>query len=224
VSSIDWGGEHRISAAGDRLTLKIVVPSQDDRTHHDYVDLTINLSDGTIRPSDEAVWRRALSQARRVAAARRAEAEAAEREFRAPLLAPTGAREQDWHLYLIEAYFRLEGIGGYPNTKVLRSPRARDYAPSQQWLCEMFSDDGAADDVMMIASPSSPENLVQVLQQCVAATEPGALSSARIYVAVPLEFRDRAIAALAPTGARVIYLDPTVPIPQRPERLERRGR
>jgi hypothetical protein len=75
----------------------------------------------------------------------------------------------------------------------------------------------------MIASPSSPENLVRVLQECVARAERGILADARIYVAVPNRFRDRAVAALAPSGARVIFLDLTVPIPQRPERLERRG-
>lgn len=126
-------------------------------------------------------------------------------------------------MYLVEAYFRLEGVEGYPRVEVLRSPSARDYVPSRQWLCDRFSE-GAPRQVMMVASPSSPENLVRVLQECVARAENGVLAGMRLYVAVPLEFRDRAIAALAPTGARVIYLDPTVPIPQRPERLERRRR
>jgi hypothetical protein len=222
VSSINWGGDHRISEPGDTLILSIIVPAEGSRSRYDHVNLSVNLSDGVLQSNDPA-WRHALTQARRVAELRRAAAEAAERRFRAPLLAPAGADEGEWHGYLIEAFFRLEGEG-YPGVKVLRAPSARDYGRSQQSLCEEFSEDGTLTRVVMIASPSSPENLVRVLRECVARAEAGVLNAARIYVAVPLAFRDRAIAALAPTGARVIYLDPTVPIPQRPERLERRGR
>jgi hypothetical protein len=73
----------------------------------------------------------------------------------------------------------------------------------------------------MVASPSSPDNLVRVLTATIREMKPSALKKMRIYAAVPLAYRERIAAALAPTAATFIYVDPAKPIPQRKERLER---
>jgi hypothetical protein len=220
VSSVHWSGEHRIS--GGRLVLKIVVPSEDSDTQNlSYVDRVLDLANGSILTSDDALWRKALNQAQRVAEARQAEEAAARARFIAPLLGPNDNDEGRWHMYLLEAFYRIDpsSPGGYPRIKVLRAPAAANYQASEGWLCDAFVD--MSGPVMMMASPASPDNLLRVLPGCVSRVPPGSLSGKRIYVAVPGAYFERAAALLAPTGAQIIPLDPATPIPQRRERLER---
>jgi hypothetical protein len=223
VSSIHWGGAHRIE--GERLILQIVVPEQRaSRGREIYVERSIDLQSGAVGTTNNAAWRSAVLTAQRVVAQRRAEQAAADARFREPVVGPEGTEERDWHSYLREVYFRLDprSPDGYPRTSVLRAPSRSDYQASEGWLCDGFTDT-LTRSAWMIASPSSPENLLRVLGECSARASPARFASSRIYVAVPAEYRERAVAALAPTGAQVIYVDPSQPIPQRPERLARRG-
>jgi hypothetical protein len=222
VSSIDWSGEHRIDEARGALILRIVVPREDELPLRSYIDLAVDLSSGRVLPSNNSVWRSALVRARRIAALKLAAEDAEAERFIAPLRAPNTDSEEGWSLYLGEAFFRLDPDwrDSYPAIQVLRSPSRRDYGPSRGWLCEAFVD-GPPVEVVMIASPASPENLLRVLPECVRTVQPGALATARIYVAIPKAYRDRAVAVLAPTGAQVIWIDPAAGIPQRRERLER---
>ena len=221
VSSIQWGGEHRFSAAGDTLVLEVIVPSERAVTNrHSYVNLQLDLPSGRVLISDDPSWRSALFQAQNVAIARRADQERA-RAVVAPLLDPATDGERDWHLYLIEAFFRLdrEWDNGYPTVQVLRSPARSAYTASRQWLCETLQGERSA-QVVMIASPAAPQNLLLVLDQCARAD---ALDQTRVYVAVPEEFYERAVAALNPTRAHVNWINPAAPIPQRQERLRSRN-
>jgi hypothetical protein len=220
VSSVHWSGEHRIS--GDRLILKIVVPSEERHTQNlTYVDRVLDLASGGILSSDDSSWRNALDQARQVAEVRQVEEAAARARFIAPLLGPNNHDEGEWHLYLVEAYFRIDPNypNGYPNVQVLRSPNVANYQASEGWLCDAFISRHAP--VLMIASPASPENLLLVLPHCLGRVPHGSLSAKRIYVAVPRAYYERAGALLEPTGAQIVPLDPTTPIPQRRERLDR---
>ena len=225
VSSIDWHGEDSISEATDTLILRVLVPSDGDDRHGPYVDRRIRLSTGEVIETNDPSWQRALAEASRVAQAKQAAEDAADAAFRAPLLGPATTKEADWHGYLREAFFRLDPdwSDGYPATHVLRAPEAIDYQPTEDFLRrELLEERKGPGDVVMIASPASPGNLVKVLTAIVGKMKPSALNGVRIYVAAPVVFRTQIAAALAPAAANFIHLDPARPIPQRKERLELR--
>lgn len=227
VSSLHWSGEHTIDRPAGMVMLKIVVPteSQSPADTKIYVSVGIELATGAVRPPTDGSWERALSQAARAWKAQEAAEAAADARFRAPLLGPTTTSEGDWYQYLVEAFFRIDPDwdGGYPAVRTLRDPKAANYAPSESWLREELTDQNVpAKRVIMIASPASPDNLVKVLTAIIRTMKPNALEGVRLYAAVPASHRARVAAALAPTAVTFIHLDPAVPIPQRPERLERR--
>jgi hypothetical protein len=225
ASSLWWGGEHQLAEERGLLILKIKIPTDDPAPFGGpFVDLPVELATGRVRPSNDAAWQHALGEASRVAKAKREAMSRADAEFRAPLLGPTSTEDRDWHDYLVEAFFRLdpEWDGGYPATQVLRGPGAADYAPSEGWLRDRVLEAQRSRSVIMIASPASPPNLIKVLTAIVREGKPNGLIGSRIYVAVPVQYRDEIAAAIAPSGAAFIYLNPTKPIPQRKARLERR--
>lgn len=227
VSSLHWSGKHTIDQPAGMLMLKIVVPTdrQSPGDTETYINVGVELATGAVRQPTDGSWERALSQAARALKAQEAAEAAADARFRAPLVGPPTEAEADWHEYLVEAFFRLDPDwdGGYPAVQFLRDPRAANYAPSESWLREELTDKNVlAERVIMIASPASPDNLVKVLTAITRTMKPNALEGVRLYAAVPASHRARVAATLAPTAVTFIHLDPTVPIPQRPERLERR--
>jgi hypothetical protein len=222
-SSIWWSGEHYIAEPSNTLILKIVIPTdQGLEGRMQYVDLPLLLATGQVAPSTDVSWRQALAKAARVAKAMRAAEAARDVWFRSPLVGPRNTLEPDWHEYLDEAFFRTDPSwkDDYPWTTVLRSPSAKDYAASEQWVREDLEGKGGGEGAIMVASPASPENLVRLIEATVPKLKRGTLKGRRFYLCVPASYRDRAAIALAPTGATFIHLDPDVPIPQRRERLE----
>jgi hypothetical protein len=227
VSSLHWSGDHTIDQPAGIVMLKIVVPTdrQNPADTETYIDVGIELATGTVRPPTDGSWERALAEAARARKAQEAAEAAYDARFRAPLVGPSTTAELDWHHYLEEAFFRLDPDwdGGYPTVKILRDPRTADYARSETWLREALTDDRVpAGRVIMIASPASPDNLAKVLTAIIRAMKPNALKGTRLYGAVPASHRARIAAAVAPAAATFIHLDPTIPIPQRPDRLDRR--
>jgi hypothetical protein len=227
VSSLHWSGDHTIDQPGGMVMLKVVVPTdrQSPADTEAYIDVGIELATGTVRPPTDGSWERALADAARARRAQEAAEAAEDARFRAPLVAPTTTAEVDWHHYLQEAFFRLDPDwdDGYPTVQILRDPRAADYAPSETWLRKALTAERLPGvGAIMIASPASPDNLVKVLTAIIRTMKPDALKGTRLYAAVPASHRARIAATLAPTGVSFIPLDPTVPIPQRPERLDRR--
>ncbi len=224
ISSIWWGGEHRLSPDGARLILAIVVPDEEpfaDATEH--VDVEIDLASGTPVPPSGAAWERALAKA--LAVAKAYDVADAERRaaFLAPLIAPAKPDEPDWHDYLREAYYRIDPDWeeGYPATAVLQDPRSTGYSQSAKWLRDELKGQAALASGLSLATLAPPEHFLIELEKAARAIKPGAAAGAPIYVAIPAAWKDRVAAALAPTGATFIHLDPAVPIPQRPERIER---
>jgi hypothetical protein len=222
VSSIQWGGEHHFSAAGDRLILEVVVPTEaEPGAAQHYTPIEVELAGGGVIPPSGAGWDQALAEARKVAAADRAYAEAQRRARIAPLLGPTTTGDLEWHDYLVEAFMRLDPdwMEDFPANTVLRDPKAKDYKPSEGWVRDALLQKDLPATAIAIASPASPDNLVRVITEAARKVKPGALKGARIYVAVTDAYRGPIAAALAPTGATFIQLDPTRPIPQRKERI-----
>jgi hypothetical protein len=76
-------------------------------------------------------------------------------------------------------------------------------------------------DVIAIASIAPFDYLMERMKAILADAKPGKLKGVRLYIAAPSTALPALQTIFAPTGATVICLDPTQPIPQRPERLKR---
>lgn len=218
VSSLRWSGEHRI--AGGTLILEVLVPNDDPSSDvRTYVEVYVDLASGAITPRDTRAWEAALAAAERRYIQLQA-ANAAERAQRiAPLLGPETNAEEDWHEYLREAYLRLTPAenAGYPATKILRAPDAEDYAASLGWLRDALLETRRRRTIM-IASPSQ-ENLSRVIGNLAPEIRPGSLRGSTVYLAVDDDLWPGLSELLASSGAYIIQLDPSEPIPQRRDRL-----
>lgn len=222
VSSLQWSGDHRLSPDGRRLLVAVVIPDDSEpfTRNRPTVEIAVDLDTGTVTPPSGPAWDHALAQAKRVAAAREASEAARRAAFVAPLLAPQMTGEREWHQYMLEAFFRLDPHWkrDYPNTTVLRSPTVPDYKPSEKWVREAL-DGSDRSDVVMLAAPTAPDQLVTIVADVVRRLPTGKLKGVRIYLAVPPQPAQAITAALRPSGAEIVTLGLTKPIPQRPERL-----
>jgi hypothetical protein len=222
VSSLWWGGKHSLSPDGRQVLLAVVVPD-DDRSPGDKratVQVAVDLDTGTVLQPTGPAWTRALEKAEQIAHARDAAEAARKAAFVAPLSAPATTGEREWHDYMREAFFRLDRDWKrfYPSTTVLRAPGAKDYKASEGWVREAL-DGTEGPGVAMLAAPLAPDTLVAVVQRVVRRVPADKLRGIRIYLAVPTAPAAAIKSALAATGAEVVALDLTAPIPQRPERL-----
>ena len=224
VSSIHWRGDPRFSGDGKSLIIPVVIPSQRERGERELIHISIELATGRPSPPSGSKWQEALSAAMEVGAARITAEREARARFEAPLLGPQSGGEREWHEYLREAFYRTapDWREGSTSTTVLRAQTARDYEKSVTWVSEALGPTFHGDDDRSFASPSQ-ENLAEVFEAAAARIRPGALKGVNIYVAITDAHRGRFERALAHSGARFIQLDPTRPIPQRPERLAARN-
>lgn len=220
-SSRWWREGHRFSEDGTRLILSIVMPAP-GRGPFDAggsVELEIDLATGRpLEPTSEA-WRAALAAAGPIAAERRRRWEADEAAFGERMTAPASDNPVLWDRYLWQAFVRLDPDWeqASPRREMLVSPVAADYAASVTRLSTALSEGGDGElQVLMFGSPS-PDNLALVLADALRRLAPGALRGVRVYVVAGGASRDRIEAALAPTGATFVHIDPAVPIPRRPE-------
>lgn len=240
TSSTHWGGDHRFSEDGQRLILQIVVPG-DGRPFEDgeFVELEIVLETGEpIEPSGEA-WAAARRAAEPIVQARLAERREYLEWMTAPLRAPTGDDPWEWHRFLREAFYRLdpnwESEG--PRIVYVGSPNEDDYRQELDWLRRDFlapqPDDGmetddSLDDLAMfedlfgsipVIGSADSQNLARLLVDLAAEIPARKLHETRLYLVLPEPAEAHVAEAFAPSGARVIVIDPAVPIPQRPERV-----
>jgi hypothetical protein len=221
VSSIHWRGTPRIE--GDNLIVPVVVPQETPSGAEAFANVVIRLTDGVILSGTSAEWQKARAAAQQVATVKRDQAEQQKRAFVAPLVAPGENTESAWHDYLREAFFRTarDWKDNTPATTVLRDPASPDYAASEGWLREELRPEGYANDPIAIASIAPFDFLAERMKAILADAPRGKLKGSRIYVVAPSAALPMLEAILAPTGGTVICLDPTQPIPQRPERLKR---
>ncbi|QNQ10257.1 hypothetical protein [Sphingomonas alpina] len=218
VSSIHWRGDPRFSPDGRQVIIPVVIPSE-GTADPARIDLAVDLADGRVSPINPAAWEAALATGRTVLAAQIAAEAAAKAAFLAPLLGPKINAEREWHSYLNEAVGRLIGDDDTPSTTVVRIPGAKDYAVSETWVHDALTESYA--DKVALASLSAP-NLVSVLGRVAAKLPGGSLSKVTVFIALPDQYWPATVTAMQRTGAKLIQLDPTKPIPQRPERIARR--
>lgn len=222
VSSLEWHGTDRLAPNSQRVLVAVVIPAvgRAPLGPSATVEVAVDLTTGAVIPPAGPMWTRALASAAQVNAADAAYEAHRKSAFVAPLRAPSGTSEPEWHEYLREAFLRLDPDwkSRSASTTVLRTPGARDYAPSEGWVRDDLTR-GWEDDVMMMAAPAAPERLAAIITDAARRLKPGSRRTVRVYVAVP-EVQAAAIrAVLAPSGASVVRIDTATPIPQRPERL-----
>ncbi len=221
VSSVYWAKDKSIDEASGLLVIDMLMPS-DDRDDPASIQRLIKLEDGAILPPDAERW--AVAQARvEEAKARREEAEAERlRYLTEPLPIPSSTEMGDWHRYLREAFQRLTPKyldAPTAATEILFPPEHERHETSVGWLVDAFKDDADWGGDIAIASPTSDTALLSALEEAAAAVEPGSLSQTTFYLSIHADHIDCARGILAPTGGTLIWLDPTVAIPQRLERI-----
>ncbi|MES2054469.1 MAG: hypothetical protein V4564_00900 [Pseudomonadota bacterium] len=219
VSSIQWRGDPRFSTDGRRVLIPIVIPSKDSSPKPAMIDLAIDLADAKVSPTDPAAWEGALATGRKVRARQIASEATAKTAFLAPLVGPNVNAEREWHDYLREAVGRLIGDDYTPSTTVLRAPGAKDYSVSETWVHDALTESYA--DQVALASLSEP-NLVSVLGKIASQLPDRSLSKVTIFVALSDQYWPNVVTVMQHTGAKLVQLDPTKPIAQRPERIARR--
>jgi hypothetical protein len=219
VSSIQWRRDPRFSPDGQKVIIPVVIPSEDFVSDSTTIDIAVDLSDGKVSPINPVAWDAAVVTGRKVLAAQIANQASAKAAFIAPLLGPKTNVEREWHDYLREAVGRLIGDDETPSTTVLRFPGANDYAVSETWVHDALTESYA--DKVALASLSEP-NLVTVLKEVTSKLPDRSLSKVTAFIAVSDRSWPAVVATMQRTGAKIVQLDPTKAILQRPERIARR--
>lgn len=215
VSSIQWRGQPRFSADGQHVVIPVAIPSREFEVDPARVEIAVKLADGSVSVSDPVAWEAARVTGRTVLAAKIADEAAARAAFIAPLLGPSENSERAWSDYLYQAVDRTNGEAFFPEVIVLRAPGAKDYAASEKEVRKALARKlGTA----AIASLSEP-NLVAVLTKTASGLRERSLADQTLFLALSDQYWQAAVAAMKHTGARLIQLDPTEPIPQRADRI-----
>lgn len=223
VSSIYWRKDEGFSADGVSVVIPMIVPQGGGLGDEvETVPFTIALADGTVTMPPPAQWEGALAATAKVTAAMAA----AEAEFiayrTAPLVPPQGCEEQVWHEYLREAYARLSIkplFEGSTATTVLfprDHPRHRE---SVKWLRDEMADVWDFPTNASFASPCDPDGLVAAFSKAVKRLKPGTAVNVTFYIAAPAPQYTEIPRLIAPSGAKAVWLDPAIAIPQRHDRI-----
>jgi len=226
ASSIWWGGDHHFSADETRLVLKIIAPGTGMRAENgEYLDIDVNLSDGSIVTPRTSEWRGVEQLAQQISEEREVAERDRQESFVRPLLAPIDGIVTDWHHYLNEAFDRVDPDWPYgsASTTVFFAPGHDRHELSIGWARERLQEEHFEGDSHMFASPSQT-GLTEALISLAREVTLNGLDGVRLYVAVDSQHNGDIETAFEHTGAIYIPLDPFVPIDQRPERMTAEGR
>lgn len=233
VSSFSWSGDHRITDDGDRLILQIIIPVVPRATDEDtelappleddndgYLTVDVDLATGQFTAPSGVDWDRAQKAVTTITAQQAEWERKRVKYLTEPLVGPESYDEPDLHQFLREAFWRIspDWEEGSTSTTVLRLPTAKDYAPSKKWVKEALLKDWKPPFDAAFASPST-ENLLIVLRNVVAPLKPGRLNDVTVYIMATDVHWPQIETIFAKSGAKLVQLNPTTPIPQRPERL-----
>ncbi|MBT2746442.1 MULTISPECIES: hypothetical protein [unclassified Lysobacter] len=227
VSSIGWGREHRFSADGRQVLLRVAIPNNNDRSYEPagYVELALDATTGRRASGYETALRRAYVQAAPAIAREQVLWEATKAVRRAPLLAPATGDYGDWNHYLSEACRRLDPDAGErePGLRRIQMQAGRADLPELRQIVETLSNPDRETGALVFATAFDPRSeqdaLVAALAKAAQEAPAGRLAGRRVCVLVDDQRSAAAAAALARTGATYVQLDPSRPIAQRPEVL-----
>jgi len=184
------------------------------------LELGLRMKDCSVVPPSPDAWHAVLAAAKQRQAAADKEHAVWRANFVAPLSAPTDDNPQAWNRYLSMAWSRTNAkdSGVYARMQVLTPEGRPEYESSLEDLqgeLRMFSQ---WSDALVVGS-ASPKSLVAAIEQFAARTSRDSLRSKQIVLALPSSDFEAARKALVPTGANIVQIDPTIPIPQSDERL-----
>ena len=227
VSSIRWRGKTSIEGMSHRVRVPIAVPiDTSDRAgprdveraleHPEFVTLEIDIRTCAVAPLDQGKWARAIATA--VAAQKNRELDLQDRRtaIHAPLLAPTGADESAWLRYLAQARFRvadIEDVYASSDDVVLVPTDGSDEAERTRTFLSHLGDSTTDESTLIIGSPSQ-QALSEAITNAGKEVSQGKLAGMTIVLVVDDEHHAEAAMALAASGARLVQVDPSKPLPQ----------
>ncbi len=229
VSSIRWRDRPRFSNGEQTLALTIASPGPQPEVENGEFDLPgktfelgLRLNDCSVSPPSRTVWHSVLAAAQESVTEEREHETKRRAEFIAPLNAPDGNDAQAWGGYLFQAWFRIHTLtyADHPRIQFLIPRGQTGHEASATELREELEELTQGSDPLVIGS-TAPQELIGVLRDFAARTPPEALRSKRLGLA--LDSADFGIARdmLQASGATLIQIDPTWPLPQNEENLRR---
>lgn len=223
VSSLHWRDNPRMDEDGIRIVVPVVVPSEaaeeEDDENTQFVDVLFDPRDGSVTLPAPDVWIAAQKEAASALAAQRVLLAQELEQAVMPLLAPDSREPLDWHVYLREAFLRLDDDEAvFPATFVLPSTADPGYGKEVERLHARLRD-AKAQDVFMLAALSQ-DTLLDLLKQEAVGLRSGMFARPRFYLLLDGPRFAQASALLEASGATLIQLDPARAIPQRADYLE----
>lgn len=225
ASSIDWRSNAEIGADGQTVEIDVFGPGTTFlRKNASSLRFRIALSDGNVSLPEEPIWKAALAKARRFALELvRARLED-EHMDRSPITAPAGCDAWNWEDYLEEVFERQAPEGsdeGYVAPHVMLPVGEEDHErrlTNFKWEPNNRYRDQQR---MALAAPCASDALLlaarAVAQRSLDKRE--TFSRVTLWVAAAKADFDQVAQVLAPTGITTIWIDPDLPIPQRPDRF-----
>ncbi len=233
VSSLQWRARNgwrpnvgtRFSDDNDALIVDVLVPSIDPRIRprdRKTVPFRIQLADGSVTVPATDLWEPALAAARE----ENLRQDRNERERIAymtdPLVVPDGCEVRDWHRYLEEAFARLDTgplMENFTSRTVLFPTDHDRHSVSVGWLRDRMDDPGGYPRNEAFVSPCEPDALAAAIADITEDAAPGAWPDATFYISAPRSHWGAIERDIAPTGAKIVWLDPDSEIVQRPDRV-----
>lgn len=218
VSSLWWSGNHRLAPDGRHVLLAVRVPSEDLGSWEDSPTIPVRVlldSGQPIPPSDRA-WDRANAKAARIVGDQEAALAAHRAAMIAPLPAPRAKTAEAWRPYLYEALQRLASPAEIRGYDILLL--TADEPDSETWMRTALTE-AEPTRIVMMAAPGRTDRLAALVREIAAPLPAEAWKGMRIHLVIAPADAAPIAAALSARGADVRLLDPAVPIPQRPERL-----
>ncbi|WP_440222268.1 hypothetical protein ACQQ2N_14380 [Dokdonella sp. MW10] len=218
VSSRRWRGTASIDPTTRRVRVPIALPSGMKPAAHgeppgsDATTITLGIDPEScaIDPPDQAAWTRVTAYLEAAQQVRDAEIAESEARLETPLVAPIGTSPTDWGDYLADALRRLAGL---PDMTPERSPvvwvEDRDSSDLATSL-----DEASSRATTLILGSMPPALLIDALAATANRIPHAALSSSTMYLVLDDAHFAKAASLLAASGARLVQVDPSVPIPQ----------
>ncbi len=223
VSSRRWRGEVSLDPDSRHARVPVALPfvrpdTEEDaptRTGDDTVTLGIDLYTCAIDPPEHDAWKRAFARALVAQEQSRAEAVRDTDIFRNPLVAPVVDDSAAWRRYLARVLERITESAG-----------AHLEGDDIVWLDDATSIDledrlseACGRSRAVIVGATSSHVLLEVTAKASADIPKGGLASMPLLVVADAPTFASAERLLGHTGARIIHVDPSVPIPQSAKNL-----
>lgn len=225
VSSVLWKKGEGFTSNSKLLFVDVLLPGEDPYSQTSKsVRFKIQLNDGTVSLPPPAVWQPVLSKARRDALETLNINLRWEKMLRGDLLPPEACNEFAWEQYLHELIGRMAKQGA-PEPSVSTNflfPRGADmhenrFVNFQSWTARLRPNP----NLQAVAAPCAPDELLEAAEQMARKSRDRSekYTNTTLYVSAPEILFEKVAQHLRPTGMTVIWLDPKVPVPQRPDRV-----